>query len=83
MAFFKFSVFEKLFFDVMVPDKQVVAFYFRVRQRLLSVAVVEFVESELVSVGYFDLFLSKNIFCFDGSILSRILFLRILIKCLP
>ena len=47
--------------DKMVPDKQVVAFYFRVRQRLLSVVVVEFVESELVSVGYFDLFLSKNI----------------------
>ena len=45
--------------DKMVPDKQVVAFYFRVRQRLLSVVVVEFVESELVSVGYFDLFLSK------------------------
>ena len=47
--------------DKMVPDKQAVAFYFRVRQRLLSVVVVEFVESELVSVGYFDLFLSKNI----------------------
>ena len=47
--------------DKMVPDKQVVAFYFRVRRRLLSVVVVEFVESELVSVGYFDLFLSKNI----------------------
>ena len=46
--------------DKIVPDKQVVAFYFRVRQRLLSVVVVEFVESELVSVGYFDLFLSKN-----------------------
>ena len=46
----------------MVPDKQAVAFYFRVRQRLLSVVVVEFVESELVSVGYFDLFLSKILF---------------------
>ena len=66
----------------MVPDKQVVAFYFRVRQQLLSVAVVEFVESELVSVGYFDLFLSKNIVCFGESILSRV-FLWILIKCLP
>ena len=42
----------------MVPDKQAVAFYFRVRQRLLSVVVVESVESGLVSVEYFDLFLS-------------------------
>ena len=58
----------------MVPDKQVVAFYFRVRQQLLSVAVVEFVESELVSVGYFDLFLSKNIVCFGESIFSRVFF---------
>ena len=53
--------FPKFLSDKMVPDKQAVAFYFRVRQRLLSVVVVEFVESELVSVGYFDLFLSKNV----------------------
>ena len=46
----------------MVPDIPVVAFYFRVRLRLLSVAVVESVEFALVEVEYFDLFPSKIIF---------------------
>ena len=43
----------------MVPDITVVAFCFRVRQRLLFGAVVESVEFELVAVEYFDLFLSE------------------------
>ena len=46
----------------MVPDIPVVAFCFRVRLRLLSVAVVESVEFALVEVEYFGLFPSKIIF---------------------
>ena len=46
----------------MVPDIPVVAFCFRVRLRLLFVAVVESVGFVLVEVEYFGLFPSKNNF---------------------